>query len=373
MSIMTILLFLLILSVLVFAHELGHFLMAKRAGMRVDEFGFGFPPRMFGVKRGDTLYSVNWIPLGGFVRIKGESGEHRSDPDSFASKSKWARFLVLIAGVAMNVLMAGILYGFGFTIGLPSILDGNVPRGAEISDRKLEVMTVAPQSPALEAGIGSGDAIVSLDGHVFDSAEAARTYIGENGDKGIEVILKKPDGSFVTQQVTSADIPETDIHGLGVGIVTTGVVAFPVHLAFVHGFGAAFAATRDVAFAFYDLLKTLVVEQRVNVDLSGPVGIAVMTGEAAKLGLVHVLQFAAILSVNLAVINVLPFPALDGGRLLFLFIETIRRRAVDEKMEAVVHNIGFVLLMSLVVLVTYRDFVKFGGQMWGAVRGFVGM
>lgn len=373
MSITTLLLFLLILSVLVFAHELGHFVMAKRAGMKVDEFGFGFPPRLFGVKRGDTLYSVNAIPLGGFVRIKGESGEHRGDSDSFSSKSLWARFLVLIAGVAMNVLVAGLLYGVGFTIGMPSVLDGGLPARAEVTDRKLEVMAVAPQSPAATGGIVSGDAIVSLDGHVFETADAARAYILENGDKGIEVVVQKADGTFVTQKLSAADIPETQIHGLGVGIVTTGIVSYPAHLAFVYGFGGAFTATRDVAWAFGDLIKTLVVEQKVNVELSGPVGIAVMTGEVAKLGFVYVLQFAAILSVNLAVINVLPFPALDGGRLLFLFIEAVRRRAVDEKTEAVVHNIGFALLMALVVLVTYRDFVKFGGQMWGAIRGFVGM
>ncbi len=373
MSITTLLLFLLILSVLVFAHELGHFVMAKRAGMKVDEFGFGFPPRLFGVKRGDTLYSVNAIPLGGFVRIKGESGEHRGESDSFSSKSLWARFLVLIAGVAMNVLVAGLLYGIGFTIGMPSVLDGGLPASAEVTDRKLEVMAVAPQSPAATSGIVSGDAIVSLDGQVFETADAARTYILENGDKGIEVVVQKTDGTFVTYPLTAADIPETQIHGLGVGIVTTGIVSYPAHLAFVYGFGGAFTATRDVAWAFGDLIKTLVVEQKVNVELSGPVGIAVMTGEVAKLGFVYVLQFAAILSVNLAVINVLPFPALDGGRLLFLFIEAVRRRAVDEKTEAVVHNIGFALLMALVVLVTYRDFVKFGGQMWGAIRGFVGM
>jgi regulator of sigma E protease len=373
MSIMTLLLFLLILSVLVFAHELGHFVMAKRAGMKVDEFGFGFPPRLFGVKRGDTLYSVNAIPLGGFVRIKGESGEHRADADSFSSKSLWARFLVLIAGVTMNVLVAGLLYGIGFTVGMPTVLDGGLPASAEVADRALEVMAVTPESPAAVGGIVSGDTIVSLDGHLFETADAARSYIFEHGDQGIEVVVQKTDGTFVTYPLTAADIPETQIHGLGVGIVTTGIVSYPTHLALVYGFGGAFTATRDVAWAFVDLIKTVVVEQKVNVELSGPVGIAVMTGEVAKLGFVYVLQFAAILSVNLAVINILPFPALDGGRLLFLFIEAVRRRAVDEKTEAVVHNIGFALLMALVVLVTYRDFVKFGGQMWGAIRGFVGM
>jgi len=368
----TLILFLAVLSLLVFAHEFGHFIVAKKSGMKVEEFGFGFPPRAFAIRRGDTEYSINWIPLGGFVRIKGESGQHRADADSFASKHGWKRFLVLVAGVTMNLALASVLLSIGFMSGLPTAIDGDMPASAKVEGARMLVVTVAEDSPAAGAGIVSGDEIVSMDGRTFESAEAARAYIKEEGDGGIDVVVKKEDGAFVTSSVTSGDIGNLDVHGFGIGFVKTGLVSFPPHLAVYYGIRATFTYTIEVLRSFGDLFKNLVVHQTVSVDLSGPVGIAVMTGEAAQMGFTYLLQFAALLSINLAVVNALPFPALDGGRILFLAIEAIRRKAVDQRVEAIVHNVGFALLMSLVVLVTYRDFVRFGGQMWGAVKSLVG-
>ena len=368
----TILLFLVILSVLVFAHEFGHFIVAKKSGMKVEEFGFGFPPRAFSIRRGDTEYSVNWIPLGGFVKIKGESGQHREETDSFASKPAWKRFLVLIAGVAMNLLTAWVLLSAGFMFGLPTAVDGDMPAGATVSEATTRVVTVAAGSPAARAGIEAGDELVSMDGRAFEGVEEARAYIRQEGDGGIDAVVKKKDGAFVTASVTSEDLADAGVHGIGVGLVRTGLVSFSPPRAIVQGATATVAYTIEVVRSFVDLLKNLVVHQKVSVDLSGPVGIAVMTGEAASLGVTYLLQFAALLSINLAVVNVLPFPALDGGRILFLLIEVIRRKAVDQRVEAIVHTAGFAILMTLIVLVTYRDFVKFGGQMWGAVRGMVG-
>lgn len=368
----TILLFLVVLSLLVFVHEFGHFIVAKKSGMKVEEFGFGFPPRAFVIRRGETDYSINWIPLGGFVKIKGESGQFRSETDSFSSKPAWKRFLVLIAGVAMNLVLAAALLSVGFMMGLPTSIDGELPAGAQVRDASMRVVTVAEDSPAADAGIVSGDTLVSMDSRTFDSAESARDYIRETGDDGVEVVVKKEDGTFVTSTLVSEDLANVDVHGVGLGLVNTGLVSFPAHLAVLHGVATTGTFTAEVVRSFWDLLKNLVVNQTVSVDLSGPVGIAVMTGEAADLGVVYLLQFAALLSINLAVVNVLPFPALDGGRILFLAIEVVRRKAVDQNVEAIVHNLGFALLMALVLLVTYRDFVKFGGQMWGAVKSLVG-
>jgi regulator of sigma E protease len=346
--------------------------VAKKSGMKVEEFGFGFPPRAFAIRRGGTEYSVNWIPLGGFVKIKGESGQFREEADSFASKHPFRRFAVLIAGVAMNLVLAAVLLSVGFMAGLPTAIDGELPAGATVTEARMQIVTVAEGSPAARAGFEAGDELMSLDGRVFEGADAARDYIRESGDDGIEVAVKKEDGTFVVATVVSEDLANVDVHGIGLGMVRTGLVSFPPHLAVYHGTLATAAYTVEVVRAFADLLKNLVVEQRVSVDLSGPVGIAVMTGEAAELGVVYLLQFAALLSINLAVVNVLPFPALDGGRILFLAIEVIRRKAVDQRVEAVVHNVGFALLMTLVVLVTYRDFVKFGGQIFGALKSLVG-
>lgn len=365
----TILIFLLVLSLLVFVHELGHFLVAKKSGMKVEEFGFGFPPRAFGMKRGETTYSLNWIPLGGFVKIKGESGDYRFDPDSFASKPIWKRFAVLIAGVAMNMVLAVMLLSIGFMIGMPSVIDGNTSDSARISAEEITIMSVLEGSPAAEAGVITGDAIASIDGRVFKSDEAVRTYLADNASSGVELMVQHRDESYDTFHVTSSFLEEANVVGIGIGLAHTGMVALPAHLAFVQGVSATAQFTEEIFGAFYGLVKDLVVAQEVNVELSGPVGIAVITGEVAQLGIVPLLQFAAVLSINLAILNIMPFPALDGGRILFLLIEAVRRKPVDERIEALVHNAGFAALMLLVLLVTYRDIVTFGDQIMGGIKG----
>lgn len=364
----TLLLFLIVLSLLVFVHELGHFVMAKRMGMKVEEFGFGFPPRLWGVKRGGTIYSINWIPLGGFVKIKGESGEHAQEKDSFASKSAWRRFVVLIAGVAMNLVLAAVLFAIGYMAGLPSIIDDSLPSSARIESQEITVMQVVEGSPAQEAGVVAGDVIASVDGQVFESDAAARDYMAQEAAQGIEVLVQKSDGSYSTYGLTSAYLESVDTTGVGIAFISTGLVSYPFFQAIGQGVYTTYQFTVEILKAFGGLIADLVIRQEVAVDLSGPVGIAVMTGQVAAMGLIYLLQFTAVLSINLAIINVLPFPALDGGRILFLVIEKLRGRAVNQKVEVAVHNLGFMLLMVLVVLVTYKDFVTFGDQILGALK-----
>lgn len=366
----TIVIFIVVLSLLVFVHELGHFLTAKKMGMDVEEFGFGFPPRLFGIKKGDTTYSINWIPLGGFVRIKGESGQDKDDPKSFSNKPAWKRFLVLIAGVVMNIVLAFVLLSIGFMAGLPGVIDEHVPESAHVSNEIVRVMAVSADGPAGAAGIEAGDTLVSIDEQVFTETDVAREYIANNADRGIEFAYStRGEDEVKTVTLESADIESAGIHGIGVGLAKTGRISFAPHEAVWRGAAFTGTLTFEVLKAFWGLLRSLVVEQKVTVDLSGPVGIAVLTGEAASLGFVYLLQFTALLSINLAVVNILPFPALDGGRIFFLIIEKIRRKTVSQKVEAIVHNLGFLFLMTLVVLVTYRDFVKFGDQIWGAIKG----
>lgn len=373
----TILLFIVVLSLLVFVHELGHFLMAKKMGIKVEEFGFGFPPRIWGYKPkgSETTYTINWIPLGGFVKIKGESGQYKADSDSFASKPAWKRLLVLVAGVAMNLLLAAVLLSAGFVSGLPSVVDEHTPAYANVRDAQIRIMTVVPESPAARAEIRSGDVLVAIDGHTFETADEAHDYIAAAAIDGIAVtVSREEDGgiSYYSMMLTSEPLQDLDQMGIGVGIIKTGLVSFPVHLAVWHGVIATGDFTYQVGKAFVDLIGNLIVRQEMSVDLSGPVGIAVLTGEVASMGLIYLLQFTALLSINLAIINILPFPALDGGRVLFLVIEKVRGRAVDQRIEAIVHSMGFALLMVLVILVTYRDFVKFGDQIWGTLKSLVG-
>lgn len=367
----TLLLFLAVLSLLVFVHELGHFVVARLMGMKVEEFGFGFPPRFWGVKRGGTTYSINWIPLGGFVKIKGESGEESQDDDSFASKKAWQRFLVLIAGVTMNLVLASALFSIGYMVGLPGIVHEDLAGNARVSEQEITVMQVVDGSPAAVAGVVSGDTIISLDGQTFEFDTQARDYFGEHGTQGVEMVVEGADGSMRTLSVTSEYLESVETTGVGLGFISTGLIAYPFFSAIGQGIYTTYQFTIEILKAFGGLIRDLIVSQEVAVDLSGPVGIAVMTGQVAAMGMVYLLQFAAVLSINLAIINILPFPALDGGRILFLIIEKIRGRAVNQKIEVAIHNLGFMLLMAIVVIVTYKDFVTFGDQIWGAIKSMV--
>lgn len=355
--ILTVLLFIAILSVLVFVHELGHFLMARACGMKVEEFGFGFPPRAFGIRRGDTLYSINWIPIGGFVKIKGENGNDREHADSFASKKVWQRFLVLIAGVTMNFFLAAVLFSVGYMIGLPSVIDKDVPASATVSQSHLSIMQVLVDSPAAKAGIAEGDSIVSMDGRVIEEEETARTYIADHGTKGMDLTLERADKTIRTVHVTAEPLAGREMSGIGIAFVRTGLVSFPFYLAIPQGINATVQFTGQILSAFWRLIVSLLGGHGAGMDLSGPVGIAVMTGQVAAMGFVYILQFAAILSINLGVVNALPFPALDGGRILFLMIEKLRGRATNERLEIAMNNLGFLILMLLVVFVTVKDVI----------------
>jgi len=372
-SITTLLLFLLVLSVLVFVHELGHFLAARRSGMRVDEFGFGFPPKIFGIKRGETLYSINAIPLGGFVRIHGESGQDRDNERSFANKSIPKRLMVLAAGVIMNMLLAMVLLSVGLMIGLPTAIDGdNVPAGATVSERVIRVVSVLQDSPANLAGVEPGDILLSIDQNEVSSTDAARDYIGANGGEGIHLEVLRGEEK-VGIDVTSASVAELATPGIGVGLIDTATISYGPFRAVFEGVKASFVMAYDIFATFFDLIKQLVFTRTIDAEISGPVGIAVLTGEAASLGFAYLLQFAAVLSINLAVLNLLPIPALDGGRILFVLIEVIRRKPNNAQVEGIVHGVGMLCLMGLIALVTYHDIVRFGGSILGAFRSFVGI
>lgn len=373
--IITLITFIFVLAVLVLAHEWGHFIAARKNGIKVDEFGFGFPPRIGGVRRqngvwqfvwgnkeleeeGDTLYSLNWIPLGGFVKIKGEEGSFAGDQDSFANKKAWQRFIVLSAGVFMNVILAGVLLSIGFMIGLPQSLE-NVGYGAKITNGKIEIMSVVNKAPAEVAGLKSGDAIVSVDGQEILRVTDLQTYF--DGKENNKVVLKIKRGEEVLEkEVTPQKLSETKRGGIGVVLLESATVSYPWYLAIYQGFISAFVFTWEVIKAFVFLIWSLIRGAGgVTENLAGPVGIAVLTGKVAKLGLTYLLQFMAMLSINLAVLNFLPFPALDGGRIFFLLIEKLRGKPLAKKIENAFHTAGFAILMILVLFVTVKDVGRF--------------
>jgi regulator of sigma E protease len=370
--ILTIITFVAVLSLLVFVHEFGHFITAKKSGISVEEFGFGFPPRIFGVKKGETLYSINWIPLGGFVKIKGEAGEHAHDKDSFANKGAHIRLAVLVAGVIMNVVLAWFLLSLGYLIGMPQAIDTDLSKFARVADAKVQVVDVLDGSPAAKADIQSGDTIVSVGGTAVSTIDAVRALTGAAAGTSERFVVSR-NGATLQKDITPAVLDETDKQpAIGVELVTTGMVSYPIWMAPVQGAVATYTFGSDIVGAFAGLIGDLFARQKVAVDFSGPVGIAILTSEVAAMGIRYLIQFTALLSLNLAVINILPFPALDGGRVLFLVIEKVRGRAVSRRIENAAHNIGFAVLMLLVLVVTYGDLIKFGGRITGGLSRIFG-
>ncbi|MEK7487962.1 MAG: RIP metalloprotease RseP [Patescibacteria group bacterium] len=356
---LTILLFIGILALLIVAHEWGHFIVARKAGIRVDEFGFGFPPKIFSVKKGQTEYSVNLIPLGGFVKIHGEDGEGQGDPDSFTSRSVPTRIAVVLAGVTMNFLLAAVLLSFGFWYGLPQVVDGQT--GRTVRDAKVTILQIAPNSPAETAGIKMGDAIVGVSflGAREDISEvkAAQEYINAHRGQEFTLVLERGSEQLEKQVTPRTEVPPQE-GALGVVLEKTGIVSYPWHLAIKEGVTATGEMTLTFLKTFYIIIAHLVSEGKLVADIAGPVGIGALTYQVTQLGFSYIIQFAAILCINLAIINSLPFPALDGGRTIFLLIEGVKGSPVSRRFEYIVHATGFVLLILLMIVVTVRDVVK---------------
>jgi len=364
-----------VLSILVFFHELGHFWTARRFGLKPKEFGFGMPPRAFGfykntdgkwtkvfgkqepVDAADTIYSINWLPLGGFVNLQ-EDEDGGSDPNHFANKPVYQRAVILAAGVTMNVLLAMALISFGYMIGLPQSTD-ELGKGAIVSERKMKIVEIVDKSPASKAGFKVGDAILSIDSKKFEKFADLQTYVDKNKGKKLNYEIER-NGMVQKINVVPEIIKETNKGGIGVAINESGLVRYPVYLAIWYGVKSTIVMLWLILVAFVLMIKGLILGQGLAGEVAGPVGIAVITGQAARMGFVYILQFTAVLSVNLAIINALPIPALDGGRLFFLLIEKIKGRPMKRELEGAMHYAGFALLMLLVIVVTYRDVIKYG-------------
>ena len=337
--------FLGMLAVLVVIHELGHFITAKLFGIRVEEFGLGFPPRIKGFRFGDTIYSINWLlPLGGFVRLEGENED--AGPRSFAAKGTGTRFLVLVAGPLMNVVLPIFIFTVFFMVP-QDVLVGNVV-----------VTGVAPDSPAARAGIESGDTIESANGrkieHIQDLTEAILFNLGSEMEWQVRLGL----GVDTVHVVPRWNPPEGQgWTGIEIGMTDTTVVtrSEPLWRAVPH----AVTRIRDLLILIKNEITSWLVVGGTP-QLAGPIGIAQVTGEVARDGgLVSVIGLAAIISISLAILNILPIPALDGGRLVFVIVEWARRgKRISPKREGLVHLIGFATLMALLVVVTYFDILR---------------
>lgn len=358
----TILVFIGVLGVLVLAHELGHFISAKKSGVKVEEFGFGLPPRIWGKKGKDgIIYSLNWIPIGGFVKLKGEDSSSDNDADSFANQSGRKRAIILSAGVIMNVILAYVLFSVGYMFGLPTAVDENNLQDSKISNVKVQIAGVVKDSPAMASGIKVGDTVLAINGQPLPTVSAMQNFIKDHQNETLSLTIERNG-----QELALAAMPQpisgfSEGRVLGINLQQTATMRYGFWSSWYQGLLATWNVLVMIVLAFYNLFKNLIIGLGLTVDLSGPVGVAVMTGQVVSLGWTYVLQFIALLSLNLAVINFLPFPGLDGGRFLFLIIEKIRRKRNNQKIESIIHGIGFSLLLLLFAVVTYRDVVRYGG------------
>ena len=339
----SILTFLIILSILVLVHELGHFFSAKRHGIKVEEFGFGYPPRVWGIRRGETIYSLNLLPFGGFVRMLGEDED--SGTRSFFRQNKTVRTIVLLAGVTMNFLLGVFLFAAIYTkMGIPEPVD------------YLTVTHVVSGSPADTAGFKLEDKITG-----FADSQAFIDYVNQR--RGESINLEVAGRPVTVTPRLAADTPEGE-GALGVGITNIDFVQYPLWQrpwrGMWLGVKEAFSWGKEILGALGKMVAQLVSGQ-VPQDVAGPVGIYEVSKSASRQGIMAVFQFTGILSINLAVLNLLPLPALDGGRLFFIGVEALLRRRVKPKFEQTVHLIGMLLLIGLMVLITVNDVRKLLG------------
>lgn len=359
MIILTIAVFLLILTVLVVAHEWGHFITARLFGVRVDEFAIGFPPRALKIKLKNMILSINWLPLGGFVRLKGEQGEDAMDSDSFAAKPIWQRLIILSAGVGMNIILAVVLFCIGFNVGMPVDLSDYTGNGT-IQDRAVVITQVMKDTPASKAELKPGDRIITINGTTFSTYKEVTPYLESQSGQTITMVVHRGKDDVTlsptieTISFTSRDEQGNEVTvqkpGLGVALTDSGIVSY----SFFESIPVAFTATGIMIYTIVTFLihafQTLVFS-----DFSGPVGIAAYTGVALQEGFSYIILLMVQLSLSLAILNILPFPALDGGRALFAIIEKLRGKPLPRNAENIAHLIGFALLMLVAVLATIKD------------------
>jgi regulator of sigma E protease len=343
-ALITILIFLGILAVLILAHELGHFATAKAFGIKVEEFGLGFPPRLFGFKRGETLYSLNAIPLGGFTKMAGE--EDPKVERSLASKSVGTRVIVLSAGSIMNFLLPILLFAIAFM----------VPH--DIATGDVVVAEVAPESPAVAAGIEAGDIILSLNDEPVRSIGDLHIYTQLNLGKEVNLVVRHSNEVVEEVQLIPRWKPPPGEGAMGVTVSMPEVTITRQSYPFWEAIPLGISECLDTFVLFKnEILKWFIGATPVQV--TGPVGIAQLTGEVAQAGLSPLLLFAGFISINLAIINILPLPALDGGRIVFVLLGWIRRgKRISPQTEGLVHAIGFAILIATMIAITYQDIIR---------------
>lgn len=365
---MSVILLILIIGVLIFIHELGHFAVAKYFKVRVDEFGMGLPPRAVKLfSRNGTDYTLNWIPFGGFVKIYGEDALEEAEKDSdyersFVAKSWWKQIAILIAGVTMNFLFAWFLFALIFMTGAPTAVS-TAPHPEQVRNPQLTVLEVIKNSPAELSGLVPGDVIKeieSLDGVVSGNELTRELFISEvrtlPDSTPLRILAETQTGEEKNILVIPEKNNETQL--IGVSIDQVGIYREGFFTAIGSGFTHTGYVAKETTKAFGNLIADAFRGEADMNTLTGPVGLVSVVGDAQKVGITQVITLTALISVNLAVLNLFPFPALDGGRIVIVLIETITRRKIKPSIVQWVNGIGFLFLIGLMVLITVKDVIK---------------
>lgn len=373
MILTTIIAFIVGIAILATVHELGHFFAAKIFKVKVEEFGFGFPPRIWAKRKGDTLYSINAIPLGGFVKIYGDEGEGEKSVKSLENKKPWQRFIVFISGVTMNFILAWLILTLFYGFGGKAIFPGMWEHNGIINNQKIYITAVEKDTPAEKEGVKAGDVLKKINGeNVYldvTAIESIRTLAASDKKKPIKITIERDGKELEKSLLTytgSVDSggKKVDVQRIGVGLETHGKIQSKWYLAPVTGAVETVRLTRLTVEGIMDLFKNILTSFRITEGVVGPVGIIQMTGTAALLGLDYYILFIAVLSIALGVSNLIPLHPFDGAHIAFLAVEKVIHKPLNEKLKNAVQLTGLGLILLLIAVVTYQDLLRFGLFEW---------
>ncbi|NCS99057.1 RIP metalloprotease RseP [Candidatus Parcubacteria bacterium] len=362
---MSVLIFIIILGVLIFVHELGHFSVAKKFGIRVDEFAVGFPPKLWSWTKNGTKYALNAIPIGGYVKIFGETADDEAlnpeNKDSFLNKSRWIQAAVLVAGVAFNIIFAWILFSISLMAGFPTVVTDE--NRANIQESFVVVTNVRENSPAYEVGLKSGDQIVGIsrDEEVLGLDDITVNSIKEFISVDTTTLqLEVVRGGDTLDLSVDPEVGAIDDNNpaIGIAMARIGELQFGFFESFWQGFLMTGTVIKEIGVGFYGLLSEVFSGNGSLDNVAGPVGIVNLVDSASNFGFVYLLGFTAFISINLAILNIFPFPALDGGRLIIVLIEGVTRRRIKPSVVNAINAIGFILLLLLMLIITVNDVVN---------------
>lgn len=353
--------FLFMLGILVLVHEFGHFWVARKCGVKVEEFAFGLPPRLWAIKRGGTEYAINAIPFGGYVKMLGQddfdpkAAITEKSADHFESKRWWQKALILCAGVAMNIILAIVLLGIGYTVGMKPIIPDSPIFNEALQHKGVVIREIHHDSLAEKLNIPTSGTIQQIDGLEISTTAQLHNEIAKVRDKGFALVINN-------NTYNIPPLKKDELIGIAYGDdLVVGTVQLPIHKAFYFATVDSMLVLRDTFTGLGSLVTGIFTKFEVSQDVTGPIGIFKITSEVSRKGIIPYLQLIALLSLSLAAVNIIPFPALDGGRLLFVILEAILPVKWNKLIEGKVHLIGMIFLLIFMLAITYKDIIKLFG------------